>query len=82
MREFVIWSKFGLWRTVTEQELQTGGVVEAAWEDMEADLDGRGFALTFCDVEPVAVLPGYPDEEPVEVLAWFAENAPGWEADD
>lgn len=81
MREFVLWSKFGLWRTVTEQELRAGTVCSTAWEDMEADLDGRGFALTFCDVEPVAIFASYPDEEPAEVLAWFAESA-DWEADD
>jgi hypothetical protein len=78
MREFVIWSKFGLWRSVTEAELSN--VVDAEPAEVLRDVDSKGFCLTWCDVEPVAVLPEYPEgEEPAEVLAWFEQA--DWEPD-
>lgn len=73
MREFVIWSKFGLWRTVTEEELPH--VVEAA-EHAVYEVDNVGFFLTRCDVEPVVLFAQYPDELPAEALEWLDQPAP------
>jgi hypothetical protein len=70
--EYVIWSKFGLWRTASEAELR--GIVDASATTVKADIASKGFCLTWCDVEPVAVLPSYPDEEPSEVLAWVLQE--------
>lgn len=73
-REFTIWSCHGLWRTALESELANGKVVKAALQEIEADLEQKGYCLTWCDVEPVAVFPWYPDQEPAEVLAWVNQG--------
>lgn len=71
-RELVIWSRFGLWRTTTDEELRAGGVIERTWDEVEVELAEFGFCLTFIDVERVAILPGYPDDkEPQAVLDWL-----------
>ena len=67
--DVVIWSKFGLWRFATWEELP--GIVDATKEEIRADHEAKGFCLTWCDVEPVAVMLDYPeDKEPDDVLAW------------
>jgi len=70
--ELVIWSKFGLWRTTTAEELRSGELVDATEGDVEAFLSSPNAALlTHIDVEPVVVLHGYPDEETPIQLAWL-----------
>ena len=67
--QVAIWSKFGLYRMASRAELSS--IVDASLEEITADLETKGFCLTFCDVEPVAILRDYPaDKEPDEVLAW------------
>lgn len=68
-----IWSKFGLWRAAGWDELP--GITDASIDTIRADLKSKGFCLTWCDVEPVAILPEYPaDKEPDEVLAWVNQE--------
>lgn len=81
MREYTIWSKFGLYRIATRDEL--AGMLDATPDAVDAELDIRGFCCTFCDVERVAVLPCYPEDgEPEQVLAWLdGDDAPQWQAE-
>lgn len=73
MREFVIWSKFGLWRSIDEAELTAGNVVEH--DQPIADVDRLGYCLTYIDCEPVAILPEYPeDDAPEAVNEWLAQS--------
>ncbi|MDX0262906.1 hypothetical protein GOC60_17130 [Sinorhizobium meliloti] len=75
--QFVIWCKAGLWCTAARENLARSEIVDASLETIEADIAAKGFCLTWCDVEPVAVFGGYPeDKEPDEVLAWL-DQEPG-----
>lgn len=72
--KFVIWCQAGLWCVATDEQMARREIVDATLETINADIAAKGFALTWCDVEPVAVFADYPDEEPAEVLAWIAQQ--------
>jgi hypothetical protein len=69
--ELVIWSKFGLYRHTSKEEIATGGVVDKSPAEVEADLARDGYSLTFIDVERVAIMPYPEDKEPDAVLIWL-----------
>ncbi len=68
-----IWSKFGLWRETRLSELP--GIVDASPATVEKDFASKGYCLTWCDVEPVAILRDYPAcKVPDKVLAWVSQS--------
>lgn len=72
--ELVIWSRFGLWRTTTAEELRSGTVVDRSVDEVEEDLAEHGYCLAFCDTERVAILPCCPEDAlPGSVDEWLAE---------
>jgi hypothetical protein len=71
----ILWSKFGLYREITRDEIAAGTICTMSLADVDASLAANGYALTYCDVEPVAILLEYPtDAEPEAVLKWLADE--------
>lgn len=75
-RAFVLWSAHGMHDTFKGAEL--AGVVDMPLADVVTEIAANGYALTWCDVFPVAVLDSAPEGNAVEaVQAWVCQPEGG-----